>query len=133
MIKTIFYNVYYDLGLFEDARDVEKFLDSPLLFLTNKENDVHITTGLAHNKFVVCSPVWHEYVDGDKLQRYYSRAKEIYKPGFSDKDVARVYYESHLGALDDGDLYSLMKKEENYAVFLAMYILMSRDGAILRG
>jgi hypothetical protein len=133
MIKTIFYNVYYDLGLFEDAKDVEKFLDSPLLFLTNKESDVHITTGLAHNKFVVCSPVWHEYVDGDKLQRYYSLAKEIYRPNFSDKDVARGYYESYLGALDDGDLYSLMEKEEDYAVFLAMYILMSRDGAILRG
>jgi hypothetical protein len=112
---------------------VEKFLDSPLLFLTNKEDDVHITTGLAHNKFVACSPVWHEYVDGDKLQRYYSRAKEIYKPGFSDKDVARVYYESQLGAISTGDLFSLMKKKEDYAVFLAMYILMLRDGAILRG
>jgi hypothetical protein len=26
-----------------------------------------------------------------------------------------------------------MKKKEDYAVFLAMYILMSRDGAILKG
>ncbi len=129
--KTI--DVYYDLGLFKDARDVEDFLKDSFSFLINREYDVYIKIGKDYNKFVTCSYVWwYEFVTAEKLQKYYTRAKEIYLPEFEDKEVARNYYENYLDVLYDGDLYSLMEKDESDAVFLLMYLLMLKDDVVLK-
>lgn len=124
--------VYYDLGLFKDAKDVECLLDNSLSFLIYKENDVHIETDKKHNKFVSCNPVWNEFVTVEKLQKYYARAKEIYFPEFGYLEDARGYYENYLGSLVIGDLNSLIEKDENKAVFLLMYLLMLKDDVVLK-
>jgi hypothetical protein len=128
--KTI--EVYYDLGLFKDARDVEEFLKDSFSFLMNRENDIHIMTGKNNDKFVTCNPIWREFITTEQLQKYYSRAKKIYFPDFNNKEVARNYYEDYLGVLGEGDLYSLVNKDESYAVFLIMYLLMLKDNIAVK-
>lgn len=123
--KTV--DVYYDLGLFKDAIDVEEFLKDSFSFLINRENDIRIMTGGNHDRFITCNPVWHEFITFDTLYKYYTRADEIYFPDFNDKEVARKYYENYLGSLGEGDLHSLVNKDANYAVFLIMYLLMLKD------
>lgn len=128
--KTI---VYYDLGLFKDARDVEEFLKDSFSFLTSREYDVYIKIGKDYNKFVTCSYVWwYEFVTAEKLQKYYTRAKEIYLPEFEYLEDARGYYENYLGSLGIGDLNSLIEKDESKAVFLLMYLLMLKDDVVLK-
>jgi len=130
--KTI--EVYYDLGLFKDARDVEEFLKDSFSFLINREYDVYIKIGKDYNKFVTCSYVWwYEFVTAEKLQKYYTRAKEIYLSEFEYLEDARGYYEKYLGSLGIGDLYSLMKKDGSKAVFLLIYLLMLKDDVVLKG
>ena len=73
----------------------------------------------------------------DTLYTYYTRAEEIYFPDFigedeDDKEVARKYYEAYLSELDEGDLYSLVNKDANYAVFLIMYLLMLKDDIVVK-
>jgi hypothetical protein len=46
--------------------------------------------------------------------------------------VARNYYEDYLGVLGEGDLYSLVNKDESYAVFLIMYLLMLKDNIAVK-
>lgn len=129
--KTI--DVYYDLGLFKDARDVEYFLNDSFSFLISREYNVYIKIGKDYNKFVTCSYVWwNEYVTTETLYKYYSRTIEIYFPKLEDKEVARNYYENYLGALGEGDLNSLMKKDESHAIFLLMYLLMLKDDVVLK-
>lgn len=130
-------NVYYDLGLFKDARDVEKFLKDSFSFLINRENDIRIMTGGNHDKFITCNPVWHEFITFGTLYEYYTRAEEIYFPDFigedeNDKEVARKYYEDYLGELGEGDLYSLINKDASYSVFLIMYLLMLKDNITVK-
>lgn len=124
------FEVYYDLGLFKDAKDVECLLNNHLSFLIYKENDVHIETDKKHNKFVYCNPAWNEFVTVKELLKYHSRAKEIYLPELTSQEVTKDYYENYLGELGEGDLYSLMKRDGDYAVFLIMYLLMLKDGAM---
>jgi hypothetical protein len=129
--------IYYDLGLFKDARDVDEFLNDSFSFLISRENDIHIMTGGNNDRFITCNPVWREFITTEQLYKYYSRAKEIYFPYFigedeDDKEVARKYYEKHLGVLGEGDLYSLINKDESYAVFLIMYLLMLKDNIAVK-
>jgi hypothetical protein len=124
--------IYYDLGLFKDARDVDEFLNDSFSFLISRENDIHIMTGGSNDRFITCNPVWREFITTEQLYKYYTRAKEIYFPNFigedeDDKKVARKYYENYLGSLGEGDLHSLVNKDANYAVFLIMYLLMLKD------
>lgn len=133
--KTI--EVYYDLGLFNDARDVDEFLNDSFSFLISRENDIHIMTGKNNDRFITCNPVWREFITTDTLYKYYSRAMEIYFPYFikedeDDKEVARKYYEGYLGSLEEGDLYSLVNKDRSYAVFLIMYLLMLKDNIAVK-
>ena len=129
--KTI--DVYYDIGLFKDAKDVEEFFKDSFSFLISKEYDVYIKIGKDYNKFVTCSYVWwYEFVTFDTLYKYYTRAKEIYLPDFKYLEDARGYYENYLGSLGIGDLNSLMKKDESRAVFLLMYLLMLKDDVVLK-
>ena len=129
--KTV--DVYYDLGLFKDARDVDEFLNDSFSFLMNREYDVYIKIGKDYDKFVTCSYVWwYEFVTFDTLYKYYTRAKEIYLSEFEYLEDARGYYEKYLGSLGIGDLNSLMKKDENRAVFLLMYLLMLKDDVVLK-
>ena len=122
--------VYYDLGLFKDAKDVECLLNNHLSFLIYKEKDIHIMTGKNNDKFIFCNPAWHEFVTTEQLHKYYLRAKEIYFPEFEYLEDARGYYEKYLGSLGIGDLYSLTNKDGDYVVFLIMYLLMLKDGVI---
>jgi hypothetical protein len=129
--------VYYDLGLFKDARDVDEFLNDSFSFLISRENDIHIMTGGSNDRFITCNPVWREFITTEQLYKYYTRAKEIYFPNFigedeDDKKVARKYYENYLGSLGEGDLHSLVNKDANHAVFLIMYLLMLKDNIAVK-
>lgn len=134
MKRKVDTRVYYDLGLFGcSCRNVEKCLDSPFSFLTSIKNDVHITINDNGNRLITSAFVWHDFITAKGLLKYCSRAKEIYKPKFDNKEGARNYYEEYLSALDDGDLYSLIEKDEDYATFLLMYLLMLKDGVLSKG
>jgi hypothetical protein len=68
--------IYYDLGLFKDARDVDEFLNDSFSFLISRENDIHIMTGGSNDRFITCNPVWHEFITNETLYKYYSRAND---------------------------------------------------------